>query len=109
MELLGAELRQQRLKLGIAVGRGDELQERHLKESRKADQAMDRNAVCAIFIFLYLLESHVEIFGDFALALAGGAAGGAEIAPQIAVERTFGQLVWNFGAWCESLVSCPTI
>src|SRR5258708_18896618 len=75
VELLGAELRRQRLKLGIAVGRGDELRERHLKVRSEADQTVERNAVRAVFIFLYLLESQVEKLGDLALAFTGGAAG----------------------------------
>src|ERR1017187_8555682 len=79
MELFGAELSRERLKLGIAVGRIDELQEGHLKESSKTDQTVDRNAVGAVFIFLDLLKSQVEKLGDLALALACSAAGGAEI------------------------------
>ena len=91
MKLPRAELRRERLKLGIAVGRGDELRERNLKISRQADETVDRNAVRAVFIFLYLLESHVQIVGDFALALAGSVARGADTTSEIAVERTFGQ------------------
>src|ERR1039458_284991 len=91
MELFVAELGRERLELGIALGRVDELLERHLKESRKADETVKRNAVLAVFIFLHLLESHVEKLGDLALALAGGAARGADIAPEIPVERAFGQ------------------
>src|SRR5882724_4617116 len=82
VELLGAELRRERLKHGIAVGRGDELRERHLEIIRQADKTVERNAVRAVFIFLYLLESQVEILGDLALGLAGGAAGDAQITPQ---------------------------
>jgi hypothetical protein len=90
MKLLGAKLRRERLKLGIAVGGGDELQDRYLKVRGKADEAVNRNAVFTVFILLHLLETHVEMFGDIALSLAGGAAGDANITPQIAVERTFG-------------------
>jgi hypothetical protein len=106
MELFVAELLSQRLKLGIALGRVDELQKRHLKESRKADETVKRNAVLTIFIFLDLLERHVEKLGDLALALAGGAARGADIAPQITVEGAFGQASFmSSGQRRESLVS----
>src|SRR5579863_3094954 len=91
MELFRTELSRERLKLGIAVGRVDELEDGHLKESRKADETVERNAVAAVFVFLYLLETHFQKLSNLALALAGGAARGAEIMPQIAVERTFWQ------------------
>lgn len=86
VKFFGAELRRERLKLGIAVGRVYELQERHLKETRKTDKTVDRDAVGAVFIFLHLLERQVEKLGDLALALARGTARGAEIPPEIPVE-----------------------
>jgi hypothetical protein len=104
MELLAAELGRERLKLGIAVGRGDELRERRLKVSRKADKAVDRNAVRATFILLYLLETHFEMLGGFHLALAGGAPGDAQIATQLPVERSFGR-VFGISGHCENLWS----
>jgi len=105
MEFFGAELSRQRLKLGIAVGRVDELQERHLKVTGKADETVDRNAVGAVFIFLHLLERQVEKLGDLALALARGAARGAEIAPQIPVEGAFGQAFFVISGHGENLCS----
>jgi len=92
MEFFGAELLRQRLKLRIAVGRSEELQEGHLKVIGKADKSIDRNAVGAGFIFLYLLESHVDALAGFFLRLAGGDAGDADAMPQFAVETIFGQL-----------------
>ncbi len=99
----GPELFGKRLKLRIPVGRRDELQQRHLKIRRKADEAMDRNSVLSVFIFLYLLKSQVEMLGDFGLALARSAAGNAEIAPQFAVERAFGHSFGSSGHDDEDL------
>src|SRR5271165_1097852 len=105
MEFLGAELRRQRLKLGIAVGGIDELQERDLQVASETDKAVDRDAVFPLFIFLNLLESHVEKLGDLALALARSAAGSAEIVPQIAVERPFGQAFFVISGHGQNLWS----
>jgi hypothetical protein len=109
MKFPGAELRRKRLELGIAVGRCDELRERPFKIIRKADKTIDWNAVRAVFILLRLLESQVEVCGDIALAFAGGAAGNADITPQLCGRNALRAALWVFRSWCESSVSYLTI
>src|SRR6202042_3273002 len=105
MELLVAELGRKRLEIGIALRGLYELGDRYLKVTRQADQTVKRNAVRALFIFLDLLERHVEKLGDFALALAGSAARRADIASKIPVEGAFRQTFFeSSGQRRESLV-----
>ena len=97
MKSFGGDFFRHGHKLVAAAGEGEQVRDRNLNIFGEADEVFDRDAVASVFVFLELLEGDADMVGDFGLCFAGGNAGRADGASQIAVEGAFGLLFGSSG------------